>query len=150
MRRLQPVFDIARYGAIEAIRVGKFNFALNTRVHAFRIGNTMIDTGCPSAANSVDQYIQARAGVLKQALASHFHEGESMLFVVLASLPCSYDQPQIFACAYRILLDGSQTTAETACCCSSVVSRSWLPQEAYLELRVSAQRCACARIKNRV
>lgn len=133
MRRFQPVFDIARYGAIEAIRAGRFNFALNTRVHAFRIGNTMIDTGCPSAANSVDQYVQARAGVLKQALASHFHEGESMLVLVLASPLCSSDQQQILACTYRVLLDVSQTTAETACCCSSVVSRSWLPQEAYLE-----------------
>jgi len=76
MRRLLPVFEVSRHGVVEAIKVGRFNIATNTSVYAFRIGDTLIDTGCPSAEDSIRKYVRARKGIVKQALASHFHEGK--------------------------------------------------------------------------
>lgn len=71
------ILKILSHEGVQGIRAGRYGGLSNTAVWFYRIGDTLIDTGCPNQWRFIRRYLQENPGV-KQALVSHHHEGASM------------------------------------------------------------------------
>ncbi len=64
-----------RWGPIESIRVGRFNFGVNTSFVVHRLGSTVIEAGPPNRWRQIGQFLsESRVETL---LVSHHHEDHS-------------------------------------------------------------------------
>lgn len=63
------------YQAVEGLRAGRFNFGINTAAACFRLGETLIDTGCANRWLQVRTFVSERP--LRQVLLTHHHEDHS-------------------------------------------------------------------------
>ncbi|MBW3139994.1 MBL fold metallo-hydrolase [Ferrimonas balearica] len=61
--------------AIEGVRVGRFNFGINTTFIVYRVGDTLIDSGPPNQWAAVSAFVEERP--LRQVLLTHHHEDHS-------------------------------------------------------------------------
>ena len=63
------------FADVEGLRAGRFNFAVNTAATCYRLGSTLIDSGCANRWRQVRTFIEEQP--LQQVLLSHHHEDHS-------------------------------------------------------------------------
>ncbi|PNU19611.1 MBL fold metallo-hydrolase [Geothermobacter hydrogeniphilus] len=64
-----------RYQAVEGLRAGRFNRGVNTAATCYRLGSTLIDSGCANRWPQVRSFV--REQLLRQVLLTHHHEDHS-------------------------------------------------------------------------
>jgi glyoxylase-like metal-dependent hydrolase (beta-lactamase superfamily II) len=70
-----PVFERIDYEAVDGIRVGRTNRALNSTCIVYRLGNTVIDTGPPNQWPYVKTFLNEKQ--VSSILITHHHEDHS-------------------------------------------------------------------------
>lgn len=70
-----PIVQRITHEAVEGLRAGRFDFGLNTASTCFRLGDTLIDTGCANRWSQVRAFVTERP--LRQVLLTHHHEDHS-------------------------------------------------------------------------
>jgi glyoxylase-like metal-dependent hydrolase (beta-lactamase superfamily II) len=63
------------FAAVDGLRAGRFDLAVNTAAACYRLGNTLIDSGCANRWPQVRNFVAERP--LQQVLLSHHHEDHS-------------------------------------------------------------------------
>jgi glyoxylase-like metal-dependent hydrolase (beta-lactamase superfamily II) len=64
-----------QHGPIEGLKVGRFNFGVNTSFVIYRIGTTWIDAGPPNRWRQVERWAQEKP--VENVLLTHHHEDHS-------------------------------------------------------------------------
>lgn len=67
---------VLRVGGVEAIHVGRTNLQLNTAVHLWRLGNTLVDSGPSGQWRKINAVLSKRAPI-EQVVLTHHHEDHS-------------------------------------------------------------------------
>jgi len=67
----EPVF----YGKVQGLRVGRFNFGVNTSFVVYRVGSTWIDAGPPNRWRQIREFAMERP--VENLLLTHHHEDHS-------------------------------------------------------------------------
>lgn len=73
---MSRIFKVVTKGDVDCICVGR-SFASNTAVWFWRIGDTLIDSGCPNQWDVVKTYVSNLQSPLRRILISHHHEDHS-------------------------------------------------------------------------
>ena len=69
------VLERIKHAEVEGLRAGRFDFGINTAATCFRLGDTLIDTGCANRWPQVRAFVSERP--LRQVLLTHHHEDHS-------------------------------------------------------------------------
>ena len=74
LNRMHRILEHTLHSSVECVRVGRSARFVNSAVWFYRIGDTLIDTGCPNQHRAVRAFVRERPQ-LRRALITHHHEG---------------------------------------------------------------------------